>query len=80
MQSIDKQVTALLMMMSPISQSSFKQVKSSTVVPQVFEISSEKNSAAKDSSAINEDSVNPGALKDAINDEEILPKSSQTSL
>jgi len=48
------------------------------VAPQVFEISSEKNSAAKDSSAINEDSVNPGALKDAINYEEILPKSSQT--
>ena len=66
---------------SPISQSSFvKKVKPAPVAPQVFEISSEKNSAAKDSSAINEDSVNPGALKDAINDEEILPKSSQTSL
>ncbi len=57
-------------MTSPISQLSFvKKVKPALLAQQVFEISSEKNSAAKDSSAINEDSVNPGALKDAINEE-----------
>ncbi len=71
-------MTAPHMMMSPISQSSFKQVKSRTVVPQVFEISSEKNSAAKDSSVINEDEVNPSALKDAIYEQEVHPKFSQT--
>ncbi len=64
-------------MMSPNSQSSFKKVKLTPVVPQVFEISSEKNSAAKNYSLINEDSVNPCALKDAIN-EEVRPKFSQT--
>ena len=66
-------------MMSPISQSSFvKKVKPAPVAPQVFEISSEKNSAAKDSSVINEDEVNPSALKDAINEQEVRPKFSQT--